>query len=223
MKTANRLNSVRYNKSRVLKRAWAIYKAQDIRTMEQFSVCMRESWSIEKNGYKDITIENLYNNHYKQIFNHIKFKVKDIEIAEELTQDVFIKANEHLMNYDVNTAKVLTWLYTIAKNKIIDYYRSVKDTVIHVSDFVNDKGDEIIQISGYEETDSDIAASETNTAINKAFSGLKPKYREIANLYFIEQKKYDEISEILNIPLGTVKGMINRARTMLQTSLQGVY
>ncbi|MFW5721112.1 MAG: RNA polymerase sigma factor [Bacteroidota bacterium] len=217
---ATRSSSKGYNKSRVMKRAWKLFKGQEVMT---FGQCLKESWNIEKNGYKDVTIEKIYSKHYEQIFNHIYFRINNRITAEEIANDVFIKANEHLSNYDVNTAKVLTWLYTIANNKIIDFYRSKKDTAIHVSDFQNDKGEETIQLSDNEETDSLMDASETNEAINRAFDGLKPKYREVAKLFFIEQKKYDEISELLDISLSNVKVIINRSRAKLQESLQGIY
>lgn len=218
-----RSNKATYNKSRVMKRAWKLFKAQEIKTMEQFSACMKESWNIEKNGYKEVTIETIYKKHYTQIFNLVNYKINNRIAAEEITQDVFIKANEHLQNYDVNTAKVLTWLYTIANNKVIDFYRSKKDTALHVSDYVNEKGEETIQITDNQETDSIIDASETNEAINRAFEGLKPKYKEVSKLYFIDQKKYDEIAQILDISLSNVKVIINRSRAKLQESLQGVY
>ena len=59
--------------------------------------------------------------------------------------------------------------------------------------------------------------------IVKAFENLKPNYRKIAELYFIEDKQYNEIADICNIPLGTVKGMISRCREMLQSELKDVY
>lgn len=219
-----RSNKVTYNRSRVMQRAWKLFRNQDVNTSKMFGECLKESWNIEKNEYKNITIENLYKNHYQQVFNHINFRINNnITIAEEITQDVFIKANEHLQNYDVNTAKISTWLYKIANNKIIDFYRSKKDTALHVSDYVNEKGEETIQITDSQETDSIMNASETNERINNAFEGLKPKYKEVAKLYFIEGKKYGEISTLLDITLSNVKVIINRSRAKLQESLQGVY
>jgi len=54
-------------------------------------------------------------------------------------------------------------------------------------------------------------------------STLKPKYQRIAELYFLQDKPYNEVAELLEIPLGTVKGMINRVRTMLQAELKPAY
>ena len=65
-------------------------------------------------------------------------------------------------------------------------------------------------------------SNELNIGINNAFANLKPKYKRIAELYFLEDKQYNEIAEICNVPMGTVKGMISRCREMLQSELNNV-
>ncbi len=60
---------------------------------------------------------------------------------------------------------------------------------------------------------------ELKKRINRAFNTLKPNYKRIAELFFLDGKKYHEIAEICQIPMGSVKGMINRARTLLQMEL----
>jgi RNA polymerase sigma factor (sigma-70 family) len=179
----------------------------------------------EKNGVSINTIDNLYKNHYKDIYKLILYKVHKAEIAEELTQDVFIKANEHLANYDVLKAKITTWLYTIANNKVIDYYRANKNnTTIHVSDFINaETGKETYTFIDTESTESMTENSELKLKIEKAISTLKPNYKRMAELFFYENKQYSEIAIICNTPIGTVKGNLNRCRIILQEVLQKEY
>jgi RNA polymerase sigma factor (sigma-70 family) len=211
------MNAAKYNKSRVMKMAWVMYRRNN--GTLSWSDSLKQAWNIEKNGVAKNTIETLYNNHYKEVYNRILFKVNGKhEIAEELTQDVFIKANEHLQKYDVMKAKMKTWLYTIANNKVIDYYRSnATNQSINVSNFVNtETGKELFQFTDSEETNTQAENNEFHAKVRKIFNNLNPKYRKIAMLYFLSQMEYSEISAMCNVPMGTVKGTINRCREMLK-------
>lgn len=213
-----------YNKSAIMKNAWKLFKAQDIKTMEMFADCMRKSWNIAKNGMAVNDISIIYNKYYKQVYWFIFVRVGNMaHIAEELTNDVFVKAQRHIEsgNYDVYMAKMNTWLINIAKNIVIDHFRTAHaDKYVSVDNFVDaETGKELFQIADNCESDN-VETNEMQIAINNAMSSLKPKYRRVAELFFMEQKQYNEISEILDIPLGSVKGMINRCRATLQEKLQ---
>lgn len=205
-----------------MKRAWTLFKAQNIRTMEMFSTCLKESWNIAKNGIKTIDINTIYNKYYQSIYHFVLGRVNHVEDAEEIANDVFIKANKHLDNYDVHTAKINTWLFTIAKNAVIDFYRrNHSDQYTNVSDFADaDTGKEIYQF--VDDTADVVENLELGEQIKVAFASLKPKYRRVAELFFLSQKQYKEIAEIMDIPMGTVFGMISRCRTMLQGNLVAV-
>jgi len=215
---------VKYDQSRVMKRAWKLFKAQEIRTMEQWSVCLTQSHNIEKNGIKEVTFDAVYNKYHKQIYVMVLNMVnRNEDVAQEITNDTFLRANEHLNNYDVQRANLNTWLNTIAKNLVIDHFRKYKnDTHINVSKFADtETGKETFQMVDNSQVNN-VENDELSDAIEKAMQSLKPKYREVAELFFNQQKKYDEICKLLNLPMGSVKGMISRARTMLQEQLQGV-
>ena len=213
-----------YNKSAIMKHAWKLFKAQDVRTMEMFSNCLRQSWNIAKNGMAINDISAIYNKYYKQVYYFIFVRVGNMaHIAEELTNDVFIKAQRHIEsnNYDVYRSKINTWLFFIAGNIVIDHFRTAHaDKYVSVDNFVDaETGREKFQIADSSHEDN-VENSEMSIAIKNAMSTLKPKYRRVAELFFMEQKQYNEISEILNIPMGSVKGMINRCRATLQEQLQ---
>jgi len=208
-----------YNKSEIMKTAWQIFRNNTENLT--FSNCLRQSWSIAKNGIKDDDINTVYTKYYKQVYLFVLNRVGNkTHIAEEITNDVFIKFNNKI-TYDVYRAKILTLLYTMAKNAVIDYFRTAHaDRFISVSQFCDtETGKETFQIVDNSHSDN-VETSELSERINTAMSSLKPKYRQIAELFFMEQKKYNEIAEILCIPMGSVKGMINRVRAMLQESLQ---
>ena len=220
MKTASKSNA-KYNKSNVFKNAWRILRTDNL----TWSECLKQAWNIEKNGMAIPTIEVIMQKYYQQIFNHVLYKVKNRENAEEITQDVFVKCNEHLAIYDVERAKLTTWLYTNANTKVIDFYRTEHNRASHyvsTSNFVNSDGEEFFDFVDTENL-TEIERNELMTTIYSAFESLKPKYREVAELNILSQKKYEEIANILDIPLNTVKVTLKRAKEMLMNELREVY
>jgi RNA polymerase sigma-70 factor (ECF subfamily) len=210
-------NKVRYNKSRVFKTAWQIWHKDNTIT---WSDCLIQAWSMEKNG---ITIEEIYKKYYTKVYEYILYKVRNIMDAEDIAQDVFLRCNKHLAVYDVNKAKLITWLLCIANNMITDFYRVKKESLVSISEYVNSEGKEIFQISANVETDDNILNDEMSIAIKTAMSDLKPKHKEIAIMYFKQNLQYNEIAKVLEIPLNTVKVTIMRIREVLQSSLKHEY
>jgi len=224
MNTRNNLVA-KYNKSEIMSRAWKWFKAQDVRTMEMFSKCLRQSWNHAKNGSRSNEIGEIYKKHYNQLFYFVLPRVGGkTEIAEELVNDTFIKAEKHLNNYDVHVSKLNTWLHHIAKNLIIDHHRTAHaDRYVNVNDYTDDKGKPMFEQSSSKCADDNIDAEETRSKIAEAFRILSPKYRKIATMFFLREYSYEEISTMLEMPLGSVKGIINRCRKTLQGQLLNVH
>lgn len=213
-----------YNKSLIMKRAWSTFKSGVHGTLSE---ALKASWNIAKNGM-DITIEAVYNKYYKQVLSlvkHISNGGISTYDAEEITQDVFIQVNKHLATYDVAKSKISTWIFGITKNKVVDYYRANKNSgnITHIENHVDNEGNEYFQIENTHYNEYDVENIETNNAIADALSSLNEKEKSIAVMYFIDQKQYNEISESLNIPMGSVKGMLSRIRVKLQDKLANVY
>jgi RNA polymerase sigma-70 factor (ECF subfamily) len=217
---------VKYNKSVVLKRAWKLFKAQNINTSLMFGECLKQSWNIEKNGTIKNDINDIYAKHYNEIYYFILNKVNlKSEIAQELTNDTFIKVNNHLNVYDVNKAKLRTWIYTIAKNIVIDFYRTNKKQLlnINISNFVDDKGHEFFELHDSSESDVDVMNNELSNAINCALDKLKPLHKEIIKLFYYKGLKYQEIADKLSISIDSVKVHLHRTKAKLQELLQNEY
>ena len=234
-----------YNKSLIFKFAWREFKVLGIKTEAQFNICLKNAWSMAKTNPIGLEIEQitvlpikkakktvaplnitgLYNSYYSYILLYITRKIYNSDIAEELTNDVFINADKALKDFDGTKSNVKTWLHNIAKNITIDYNRSkrYKDKLKedNVSEYTDENGNELFSFVSDNSTSQALESSELMNTINKAFATLKPKYRRIADLYFIEQYSHAEIMEICDVPEGTVKGMINRCKEMLQAQLQG--
>jgi RNA polymerase sigma-70 factor, ECF subfamily len=210
------------NKSQLMKKAWQLFKSQPVRTDEKFAECLKNSWSIIKTAPK---FEDLYKLYYGAIYNFIFLKLHNVEVSEELTNDVFLKANASMHLYNSEKSQISTWLHNIAKNLVIDFYRADQsDKYINVSQFNDaETGKEIFQFADSETTDTIMDNKELLANVQKAMSKLKPKYQKVAELHFIADKPYLEIAELLELPLGSVKGMVNRIKSMLTSQSELKY
>lgn len=167
---------------------------------------------------------DIYKANKNQVQNYIYSKVRNFEDAEDLTILVFTKLNKYPYNPDNEQGASLdSYLRTICNSVIVDFFRKSKLNTVNVSGYVDDNGNESFQFEGGEEANERIEAEELRGQIMKAFAGLKPKYKRIAVLYFMREKKYEEIATICNVPMNTVKVMIKRCREMLQAELKPVY
>lgn len=224
MKNKNNLVK-KYDKSMIMRNAWKMFKSNTDENIT-FGDCLRQSWHIVKNEENNKTFDEIYKNNYDSVFSYVNYKIKDSEIAKDITQDVFIKLYKHLDNYDVYTAKLTTWLRKITINAIIDYIRSKANKISLISVSVNQSTDddnkEYFQLPDNSTNDNTIENNELLEGLSQAFENLKPKYKQIGEMYFIHELSYKEIATNLNIPMGTVKGMINRCRTKLQDNLKDV-
>ncbi len=130
------------------------------------------------------------------------------EDAENILQEVFIKAYTKINSYNSNYS-FSSWIYRIAHNHTIDYYKknSKKETV-------NLEWDDNINFLNLLESDENILENiwkkELNKKIWEIINSLDIKYKEILILKFLEEKNYKEISDILKIPEWTVATLINR-------------
>lgn len=210
----------KFDRSAPFKDAWKLYKAQDVKTMEMWSICLRQAWAEIKTLAKNvIDIEIIYKNYYDQIFHFILSSVSNNNDALDLTQDAFLKIAKKLHLFDSSKSKLSTWLHTVAKNVVIDHYR--KDNSNNYVDADNDDAETNHEYF----IDNDLGINERQNIVKQveqAIMKLKPEYKELATMFFIEDRSYKDIVNVLDIPEGTVKGRINRIRAILQPVLQDV-
>jgi RNA polymerase sigma-70 factor (ECF subfamily) len=155
------------------------------------------------------------------IYNMIYQMVKNKEETEDLVQETFIKAFHSLDSYNDQYA-FSTWLYKIAFNNCIDSIRKKKLRTLSIDKPISLREGEVhhqlpAQIPGPE---GKFLFIERKKMIQQAIASLPERYRRVIILRHQEDRSYEEISEILNIPLGTVKARIFRAREMLKKKLQ---
>jgi RNA polymerase sigma-70 factor (ECF subfamily) len=157
-----------------------------------------------------------------RVTNLVSRVLNDRECADDLAQEVFVRVFVHRRNYR-RGSKLSTWVFTIAanlaKNEIrrrvrrrnwvsLDAFQEVfKDSAIALAD----------TSEGHEET---LERRQLQEAVGRAIATVPEKYRLALVLRDIESLAYDEISQVLGIPGGTVRSRINRARGMLKRKLQ---
>lgn len=137
----------------------------------------------------------------------------DKEGAEDILQEIFIKAYFNLRDYD-DSLKFSSWIYRIAHNEVIDNYRRLKSRPKIVELDINVS--QIQELSAGVDLLENIAKTEEIVEIKRAISKLKIKYQEVLVLKFIEDKDYKEIADIIKKPLGTVASRINKAKEDLK-------
>lgn len=156
------------------------------------------------------------------IYNLIYKMVHNKEETEDLVQEAFIKAFSSLATFNEEYA-FSTWLYRIAINNSIDHFRKKKLKTFSMDTPIESKDGPIhreFSDNSYL-PDDPLLNNEKNKLIEEAIAKLPEKYRVSIILRHREEKSYEEISQILNIPLGTVKARIFRAREMLKKQLKG--
>ena len=145
------------------------------------------------------------------------------ETAEDISQETFLKLYKNKDKYS-EIAKFSTWLYTIALNEARSNFRKEKKhSAVSINDFYEDSHNDY-QIKSDDYNPEEDANAETESFyIQKAINSLNEIHREIIVLRDIEELDYEEIAKTLDIPLGTVRSRINRARESLKVSLDSIY
>lgn len=152
---------------------------------------------------------------------HITRMVREKEIIDDLIQEIFLKAFSNLGSYNTSFA-FSTWLYRIATNHTIDHLRKKKLKTLSIDEPVQSKDGEMqIEIpDNSTRADELILTQQRNKIILEALETLPSKYRTVIEMRHMEEKSYQEISEELFLPLGTVKAHIFRARELLYKYLK---
>jgi RNA polymerase sigma-70 factor (ECF subfamily) len=163
----------------------------------------------------------LFHKYQRALRFHITRMVKDKEEIDDLVQDIFLKAFTHLVSYNTSYA-FSTWLYRIATNHTIDYLRKKKLNTFSIHEPISTKDGEMsIELPDHNsQADALILNTQRDKIIHEALDLLPEKYRMVIEMRHMEEKSYQEISEALDLPLGTVKAHIFRARELLYKYLK---
>jgi RNA polymerase sigma-70 factor (ECF subfamily) len=161
----------------------------------------------------------LVNRYKDKLINFIFNYLGDLESSEDVVQETMIKLYQK-KHYYKEIAKFSTWLYTIAKNLANTELRKRKQRkTTLLSQFSKD--DKTYDLPSNEpEPGQEIQTDIVNKIIRDAVDQLSEKFKIVIVLRDIQGLSYEDISEIINVPIGTVKSRINRARLQLQVELK---
>lgn len=143
--------------------------------------------------------------------------------AEDMAQEAFIRAYVNIASFNINL-KFSTWLYRIATNLCIDRIRKKKPDYYLDAEVAGTDGLTMYsQIPANTTSPEDeVESIELQEVIQREITRLPEKYRSVIVLKYIEELSLNEISEILDMPLGTVKTRIHRGREALRHQLRNV-
>ena len=152
---------------------------------------------------------------------HIQRMVRQQGEVDDLVQECFIKAFSALKSYSADYA-FSTWLYKIATNHTIDFLRKKKLSTMSIDRPIQTKDGEVeyeLPDTSYR-PDKHIVEDERRLLIQDAINQLPPKYNRVIVMRHQQEKSYEEIAQELDLPLGTVKAHIFRARALLYKYLR---
>ncbi|MEZ5057855.1 MAG: sigma-70 family RNA polymerase sigma factor [Saprospiraceae bacterium] len=173
----------------------------------------------EKN-YREKIFEEEFLPLIDSLFNFAYHLTGNEEDANDLVQETYLKALRFMRNYDEGT-NAKAWLFTIMKNGFINDYRKKtrRPGQVDIESIQTYNKEEDSQLSGYFDLREDMFEHLMGDEITTAINRLPDDYRTVILLCDIEDFKYDEIAKILDVPVGTVRSRLHRARNMLKVQL----
>lgn len=159
--------------------------------------------------------ETLMNTYAKRVFNMAYQFCGNREEAEDLTQDIFLKLHHSLSKFDFQK-NFTAWLLTLSKNYLIDEYRRTKWERTQRDEF----DERVLAQSTLSGPEDNLARKETQALIWEGLNHLSSEMRMAVILRDLQGRSYEEMAEILDLPLGTVKSRVNRARLALAEVLK---
>ena len=194
------------------------YTMQLDNSQNRFIYSDEQLMSLFQGGDENAYIE-LVNRYKDKLINFIFNYLGDLESSEDVVQETMIKLYQK-KHYYKEIAKFSTWLYTIAKNLANTELRKRKQRkTTLLSQFSKD--DKTYELpSNDPEPGQEIQTNIVNKIIRNAVDQLSEKFKIVIVLRDIQGLSYEDISEVINVPIGTVKSRINRARLQLQVELK---
>ena len=166
----------------------------------------------------------LLDRYQRPVFSLVYRMVRDRELAEDLAQETFVKVFNHLDRFNPKY-KFSSWIFKIASNLAIDTLRKREPVTVsldgsrHAETAEEIESTRITVESKDENPEEFLEAKELGQEIERAIGLLRADYRTAILLRHVEGRSYEEIAEVMGVPLGTVKSFIHRARGELRETL----
>ncbi len=174
---------------------------------------------------REAAFRELVRRYQRPVFSLIYRMVRDRELAEDLAQETFIKVLNAIERYRPEF-KFSSWIFKIANNATIDHLRRKELDTLSLEGGPDATTPDRIEATALKIGDTtenpleELEARELGSAIERAIATLRPEYKACIILRHVEGRPYEEISEVLDLPLGTIKTYIHRARAELRELLE---
>lgn len=173
--------------------------------------------------YDKYSFVELYKMYEKYLYSLCFSYVQNQQDALDLVQEIYIKVFKNISTFDMNKS-FHPWIRKIAVNTCLNFKRTIKNNIISMNTSINDDEETALEdtLVSRENVLEDVVNTETKISIKKYLKEIPQEYRIIIILRYYEDLSYNEISELINVPLGTVKTRIYRAKAMLRKKLKNV-
>jgi RNA polymerase sigma-70 factor (ECF subfamily) len=164
--------------------------------------------------------EELVNRYKNRIINFVFRYVDDYHLSEDITQETFVRLYQSRKRY-VPLANLSTYIYTIALNLAKTELKKRNRWKMISLSISKDDGEEFVRefFFAHSDTEKEISGTFTREEVLKALSSIGEQFKQAVILRDMQNLSYDEISDILKVPKGTVKSRINRGRLQLRRKL----
>jgi RNA polymerase sigma-70 factor (ECF subfamily) len=165
--------------------------------------------------------EELVRQYHRRVYSICYRFAGSTDAAQDLTQEVFLRIYRTLNRYDPLRAGFMTWVATLTRNLLVDYFRKTKherqtdslDSSLGDGPQATTLGELLVDSSAGPE--AHLETREAREHVHRALQELSPELREAVILRDLQDMDYREIADVLQVPEGTVKSRINRGRTEL--------
>lgn len=169
-------------------------------------------------GKEKAPFQMLYEKFKRPILGYLTLNLSDRALAEDLAQDTFLKVFRARSTYSVD-AKFSTWLWTIAKNTLIDHYRKKKE--LHFEYDSNSGGEMELAIADDQLNAEEQLLNEVDDrAVKDCLQKLPPRSLQLMGLRIFSEESYEQISSVLNLPISSVKTILHRSKQQLIDCIQ---
>ncbi|MDX1922538.1 MAG: sigma-70 family RNA polymerase sigma factor [Alphaproteobacteria bacterium] len=155
----------------------------------------------------------LFNYYAPRVKAYLRRQGVDSVQADDITQDVMLQVWNRASQFDATKSRPSTWIYTIARNRLIDVWRAQKNNMIDYSDPA------LLPEGPYDQTQS-LTAEEQNNTLHHAVAELSPAQREIIEETYFKERSQRMIAKARKIPLGTVKSRLRLALDHLREKVK---